>query len=73
MGIFSILYIMDGAPGEARGMWSLCVAMAILLLIVTIFAGNIMARECIYFNGDTIQIEKPFRSPGQSDGRKSGK
>ena len=44
VGIFSILYIMDGAPGEARGMWSLCVAMAILLLIVTIFAGNIMAR-----------------------------
>ena len=41
VGIFSILYIMDGAPGEARGMWSLCVAMAILLLIVTIFAGNI--------------------------------
>ena len=37
VGIFSILYIMDGAPGEARGMWSLCVAMAILLLIVTIF------------------------------------
>lgn len=73
VGIFSILYIMDGAPREARGMWSLCVAMAILLLIVTIFAGNIMARECIYFNGDTIQIEKPFRSPGQSDGRKSGK
>ena len=63
VGIFSILYIMDGAPGEARGMWSLCVAMAILLLIVTIFAGNIMARECIYFNGDTIQIEKAFQKP----------
>ena len=44
-------------------MWSLCVAMAILLLIVTIFAGNIMARECIYFNGDTIQIEKAFQKP----------
>ena len=41
----------------------LCVAMAILLLIVTIFAGNIMARECIYFNGDTIQIEKAFQKP----------
>ena len=38
-------------------------AMAILLLIVTIFAGNIMARECIYFNGDTIQIEKAFQKP----------
>lgn len=63
VGIFSILYIIDGAPGEARGMWSLCVAMAILLLIVTIFAGNIMARECIYFNGDTIQIEKAFQKP----------
>ena len=63
VGIFSILYIMDGAPREARGMWSLCVAMAILLLIVTIFAGNIMARECIYFNGDTIQIEKAFQKP----------
>ena len=63
VGIFSILYIMDGAPGEARGMWSLCVAVAILLLIVTIFAGNIMARECIYFNGDTIQIEKAFQKP----------
>jgi flagellar biosynthetic protein FliR len=45
VGIFSILYIMDGAPGEARGMWSLCVAMAILLLIVTIFAGNIIDMD----------------------------
>ena len=39
-------------------MWGLCVAMAVLLLFVTILAGNIMARDCVYFDDEKIQIEK---------------
>lgn len=63
VGFFSVLFVMDGAPEEARGMWSLCVAMAVLLFAITIFGGNVMARECTYFNRERIQIEKAFRKP----------
>ena len=44
---FTVLFIMNGAPENARFMWGLCVAMAVLLLFVTILAGNIMARDCV--------------------------
>ena len=54
--LISVLYIMDGAPKEARGMWVVCVAMAIFILI-----GNMIAKSCVYFNQDYIQIERPFR------------
>lgn len=60
---FNILFIRAGAPQEARGMWTLCVALAILLLVLTILAGNMMARDCVYFNREQIQIEKAFRKP----------
>lgn len=63
VGIFSAFYIMDGAPEEARSVWYLCVAGAILFLIIAIFTGNIMARECTYFNEDAIQIERAFQKP----------
>ena len=59
--VFSVLYIMDGAPEEARLMWGLCVAAAVLTLFITILGGNMMARDCVYFDGEKIQIEKPFR------------
>lgn len=58
---FSALYIMDGAPEEARFMWGLCVAAAVLVLFVTILGGNMMARDCVFFDGERMQIEKPFR------------
>lgn len=61
VGFFNVLYIMDGAPGEARGMWTLSIAVTILSSGIMIFAGNAMARECTYFNEDQIQIERPFR------------
>lgn len=61
--IFSVLFIMDGAPESARGMWGLCVAMAVLMLALTIFCGNVMARDCVYFNGAEFQIAKAFRKP----------
>lgn len=60
---FTVLFIMDGAPENARFMWGLCVAMAVLLLFVTILAGNIMARDCVYFDDEKIQIEKAFKKP----------
>ena len=37
--------------------------MAVLLLFVTILAGNIMARDCVYFDDEKIQIEKAFKKP----------
>ncbi len=58
--IFSVLFILDGAPENARGMWALCVAMAVLTLALCIFCGNIMARDCVYFNGEEFQIAKAF-------------
>lgn len=61
--MISVLYIMDGAPKEARLMWGLCVALAIFILVITIWIGNIMAKDCVYFNADYIQINHPFREP----------
>lgn len=61
--IFSVLFIMDGAPENARGMWALCVAMAVFTLALCIFCGNVMARDCVYFNGEEFQIAKAFRKP----------
>lgn len=62
-GIFSVLFVMDGAPEEAIGMWGLCVGMAVLVFVLTIFGGNVMARECTYFDQEQIQIERAFRKP----------
>lgn len=61
--LLSVLYIMDGAPKEARMMWALCVTVAIFILMITIWIGNMMAKDCIYFNVDYIQINRPFREP----------
>lgn len=44
-------------------MWLLCVAVAIFTLALMLFAGNVMARECTYFNSDHIQIERAFHKP----------
>lgn len=60
---FGVLYILDGAPEAARGMWGLCIVVAVLTLLVTILCGNMMAKECVYFDGEKIQIEKAFRVP----------
>lgn len=59
----SVLYILDGAPENARSMWGLCVGLAVFLLFVTILSGNMMAKDCVYFDREKLQIEKPFRKP----------
>lgn len=61
--VFSVLYFLDGAPEDARPMWVLCAAAAVLILLLTILCGNLMARQCVYFSGEKIQIERPFQSP----------
>ena len=58
---FFVLYLLDGAPEEARGAWSLCVALAVGILLLTTLGGNMLARECVYFDREKVQIEKPFR------------
>ena len=63
VAIFSVLYIMDEAPEDARFMWGLCVAIAVLTFVITTLGGNVMARDCVYFDGEKIQIEKAFREP----------
>ena len=63
VGFFTVLFVMDGAPEKARGMWGLCVGMAVLVFALTIFGGNVMARECTYFDWERIQIERAFRKP----------
>lgn len=63
VAFFGMFYIMDGAPEGAGLMWGLCVGLAVLTLIITILCGNIMAKECVYFNHEKIQIEKAFRKP----------
>lgn len=57
---FSVLYIMDGAAEEARLMWGLCIVFALLTLTVTIAGGNMLAKDCVYFDGEKLQVEKPF-------------
>ncbi len=37
--------------------------MALFTFFITILAGNMMARDCVYFDGEKIQIEKPFKKP----------
>ena len=58
--VISVLYIRAGAPKEARMMWGLCVVMAVGILAVTIFSGNMMAKMCVYFNSELLYIERPF-------------
>lgn len=58
---FNVLYIMDGAPESARLMWGLCIAAAVLNFVVCIAGGSIMARECVYFDGEKIQVNHTFR------------
>ena len=58
--VISVLYIRAGAPKEARMMWGLCVLMAVGILAVTIFSGNMMAKMCVYFNSELLYIERPF-------------
>lgn len=58
--IFSVFYIMDDNAKEAGMMWEICIIVAMLTFFIMIFAGNVMAKECIYFNDQTIQIEKAF-------------
>ena len=60
---FSVLFVMDGAPENARLMWGLCVALAVLTLAVCIVGGNMMAQDCVYFDGEKVQVNKPFRKP----------
>ena len=38
-------------------------AMAVLTFVITTLGGNVMARDCVYFDGEKIQIEKAFREP----------
>ena len=63
VGSFTVLFVMDGAPEKARGLWGLCVGMAVLVFVLTIFGGNVMASECTYFDWERIQIERAFRKP----------
>ena len=61
VAFFLVLYIKDGAPAEARLMWSLLVITSILIFILMIFCGNVAGRDCVYFNSREVRIEKPFR------------
>ena len=63
VAFFGVLYIMDGAPEEARSMWGLCAAVAVLTLVVCIVGGNMLAKECVYFGEEQLQINHAFRKP----------
>ena len=60
---FGVLYLMDGAPEEARPMWGLCLALAVLVLGICLLGGRMLEQECVYFNAEKLQIEKAFRTP----------
>ena len=45
VAFFTVLYIKDGAPAEARLMWSLLVITSILIFILMIFCGNVAGRD----------------------------
>ena len=61
VAFFLVLYIKDGAPAEARLMWSLLVITSILSCMLLIFSRNVAGRDCVYFNSREVRIEKPFR------------
>lgn len=63
VAFFGVLFVLDGAPESARPMWGLCAALALLTLIVCIAGGNMLARDCVYFDGEKVQVNKPFRAP----------
>lgn len=60
---FGALYLMDGAPEEARPMWGLCLALAALVLGICLLGGRMLEQECVYFNAEELQITKAFRTP----------
>lgn len=59
---FGVLYLLDGAPESTRPMWVLCLATSVGLLAITILGGNLLARDCVYFNGEELQVCRRFRS-----------
>lgn len=60
---FGALYLMAGAPESARPMWVLCMAVALLTLMVCIAGGNMLAKDCVYFDDEKIQINRAFHKP----------
>ena len=61
VGSFTVLFVMDGAPEKARGMWGLCVGMAVLVFVLTIFGGNVMASECMFFaSTNYLKMQRHF-------------
>lgn len=60
---FGVLYLLDGAPESARPMWGLCIAVAVLTLGVCILGGNIQAKDCVYYDEEKFQVNRPFREP----------
>lgn len=59
---FGALFLLDGAPEDARPMWILCTALAALFLLLTVVCGGIMAKHCVYFNSEELILEQPFRT-----------
>lgn len=59
VAFFSVLYILDGAPEKARPMWALCIAAAILTMVVTTLGGNMMARGAFILTGRSFRYTGP--------------
>ena len=57
VAFFTVLYIKDGAPAEARPMWSLLVITSSLIVLLLMFSGNEAGRDCVLFNSRDGRIE----------------
>ncbi len=60
--IFTGLYIMDGAP-QGAGIILSFMTTGVVFFVMMLVCGNMAAKECVYFNYETVRMEKVFRKP----------
>ena len=58
---FSIIFFLDGAPGEAMEMWLLTVILTVLMLGVTFLFGYIVKKNRVEFDEGSIHIMRAFK------------
>ena len=58
---FSIIFFLDGAPGEAMEMWLLTVILTVLMLGVTFLFGYVVKKNRVEFDEGSIHIMRAFK------------
>lgn len=61
VGVFSIIFFLDGAPREAMEMWLLTVILTVLMLGAVFFFGYVFKKNRVEFDERSIHIMRAFK------------